>query len=338
MSRRSTVLLLSQLNVAKVLNVFALGASFCLSRILRRAYHAGAPMSISIEPTTSCNLRCPECPSGLRAFTRPTGMLTLPAFQKILQSQNKALAAITFYFQGEPFLNPELLTMVREASIRKIFTTTSTNGHYLHDQAARAIVESGLHRLIVSVDGTTQEVYSQYRIGGSLEKVLEGIRKVLKWKTETKSSFPEVILQFIVFKQNEHQIDEVLKLGNDLGVEEVRLKTAQVYDYEKGNQLIPENEKYARYLKTSQGSWKLKNRMSNHCWRMWQGCVFTWDGKVLPCCFDKDADNQLGSIEELSFKKIWKGKAYRNFRQAILSGRDQIEICKNCTEGGKVWI
>ena len=148
----------------------------------------GLPLAISIEPTTACNLACPECPSGLRAFTRPTGMLEKNFFTETIEELHNEMLYLIFYFQGEPYLNPAFLDMVSFAASKKIYTATSTNAHYLNDENARRTIESGLDRLIISIDGTTQEVYEQYRIGGQLEKVLEGTRNIVKWKKKLKSN------------------------------------------------------------------------------------------------------------------------------------------------------
>ena len=225
-------------NMAKVLG------SYYYSMLTKRPVHWGMPVSISFEPTTSCNLRCPECPSGLRSFTRPTGMLQQDFFKETIDSIHKELLYLIFYFQGEPYLNPEFLPMVAYASKKKIYTATSTNAHYLNDEMARKTVESGLDRLIISIDGTTQEVYQQYRIGGKLDKVLEGARNIVKWKKELKSATPFVIFQFLVVRPNEHQIEDVKKLGKEIGVDEVAFKTAQIYDYENGSNLIPTIDYY----------------------------------------------------------------------------------------------
>lgn len=321
----------------KVVNLIQLRTSFTLSRVLGKAIHWGMPMAVSIEPTTSCNLRCPECPSGLRAFSRPTGMLKLADFQHIIEPIKASLWAINFYFQGEPFLNKELLPMVRLAADAGIYTSTSTNAHYFDESRALETVQSGLHRLIISLDGTSQETYEQYRIGGNLEKVLEGTKRVIAAKRKLKSSSPHIIFQFLVVRPNEHQTQEALQLAKELGVDEVRFKTAQIYDYENGNDLIPHNDAYSRYRQKSDGKWVLKNKMSNHCWRMWQGCVFTWDGRVVPCCFDKDAHHPMGKVGNEDFNSVWKGLQYNNFRNAVLKGRSEIDICRNCSEGTKVW-
>lgn len=329
--------LMSTFTLRKVWNHLLLISSYFLSKSLGRPVHWGMPFSISIEPTTSCNLRCPECPSGLRSFTRPTGMLDEEHFTQVIDQVKPWLSYLTFYFQGEPYLNPKFLDMVKIASQKGIYTSTSTNAHYLKDDLARKTVESGLHRMIISIDGTTQETYESYRVGGHLDKVLEGARNMVKWKKELKSATPHLIFQFLVVGPNEHQISELYSLARDIGVDEVKLKTAQIYDFENGSSLIPKQEKYSRYALQKNGKYTIKNPLLNHCWTMWRSCVITWDGKVVPCCFDKDASHVLGTTKELNFKEIWSGKGYQNFRASVLKSRSEIDICTNCTEGMEVW-
>ena len=311
--------------------------SYYFSRLTGKPLLWGMPVALSVEPTTSCNLRCPECPSGLRSFTRPTGMLDKNFFRSFIGQVHKHTAYLTFYFQGEPFLNPDFLEMVKEAVGKKMYTSTSTNAHYLDEATARKVVESGMQRLIISIDGITQETYEQYRIGGKLEKVLDGTRNLVRWKKQLQSSTPHLIFQFLVVRHNEHEIESLLALARQTGVDEVRLKTAQVYDYEQGNPLIPHNENYSRYKLLPDGTYKLKNKLLNHCWKMWHSCVITWDGKIIPCCFDKDAKYVMGDLKERSFSEIWKSGAYDSFRASLLKGRNEIDICRNCTEGTKVW-
>jgi radical SAM protein with 4Fe4S-binding SPASM domain len=329
--------LFSKLTPSRTLNAAKIFSSYYYSRILRQPSHWGKPIAVSIEPTTSCNLRCPECPSGLRSFTRKTGMLEENFFRKMIDDLSDQLLYLIFYFQGEPYLNPEFLEMVKYASRKKIYTATSTNAHYLDDENARKTIESGLDRLIISIDGTTQEVYEQYRIGGNLKKVIDGTKNILKWRKELKSKTPLVVFQFLVVKPNEHQINDVVRLGKELGVDDVWFKTAQVYNFENGNDLIPSVEKYSRYTKAANGHWQIENSFLNHCWKMWHSCVITWDGKVVPCCFDKDARHQFGDLKEKSFNEIWNGEAYRRFRTSLLKSRMEIDICTNCSEGTTVW-
>ena len=329
--------LAGSLSLRKVWNFLQLLFSFHLSRWLGRPLHAGMPFSIAIEPTTSCNLRCPECPSGLRSFTRPTGMLEAGAFSSIISQLKPWLANLTFYFQGEPYLNPSFLDLVEVAMKNGIHTSTSTNAHYLKPETAERTVRSGLHRILISIDGASQETYEQYRIGGSLEKVLEGTRNLVKAKKDLGSSTPHIVFQFLVVKPNEQDIPAMEKLAAEMGVDELKIKTAQIYDFENGSELIPVQQQYSRYKKGADGKYQIKNKLLNQCWKMWHSAVITWDGKVLPCCFDKDGHYQLGNLMEEGFASVWKGKAYRNFRKSILRSRSEIDICSNCTEGTQVW-
>ncbi len=330
--------ILKHLSFFRIWNLFLLYYSFIISRISKKSIVWGKPFSVSIEPTTACNLSCPQCPSGLKSFKRATGKLDLKVNADLIKSVGKQLFYINYYFQGEPFLHPQFLDLVKEAKKNKIYTATSTNAHFINKKKAEEIVASGLDRLIISIDGTTQKTYQSYRVDGLLEKVIEGSKNLVAAKKELNSATPHLIFQFLVVKPNEHQVDEIFKLAKELNIDEVRLKSAQVYDYVHGNDLIPENEKYARYVKKADGTYKLKAETGNHCWRMWSSCVFTWDAKVVPCCFDKDATIQLGSAINEDFSAIWKSKKYTNFRQQILTGRNKIGICKNCSEGSKVWI
>ena len=264
-------------------------------------------------------------------------MLSDAVFNEVIDQLTNSLYYLTFYFQGEPYLNPGFLEMIKYASARRIYTATSTNAHFLDEENARKTIASGLDRLIISIDGTTQESYESYRVGGKLEKVIEGTKNILRIRKEMKSSTPHIIFQFLVVRPNEHQIPEVYALAKELGVDRVVLKTAQIYDYQKGSDLIPLANQYSRYKKNHDGSYSIKNRLLNHCWKMWHSCVITWDGKIVPCCFDKDAHHVMGDLNQHSFNEIWNGAAYQEFRKSLLRSRSEIEMCRNCTEGTKVW-
>ena len=149
---------IAKLTLRRLLNAAGLLASFYASRWTRRPLQWGLPMTVSIEPTTACNLRCPECPSGLRAFTRPVGNLRADFFRKTVDELAPDLLYLIFYFQGEPYINPAFLDMVSYAHHKKIYTITSTNGHFLDDYNARRTFESVLDRLSISFYGADQAI------------------------------------------------------------------------------------------------------------------------------------------------------------------------------------
>ena len=337
MNRSEIIALIKFFSLKKTFNFFKLYSSFIISKRTKSSRIYGFPMALSIEPTTACNLGCPECPSGLKQFTRKTGNLSTSLNKKIVDELSDNLTYINYYFQGEPYINPNFFDFVSYANSKKIFCATSTNGHFLNDDNCRKTIESGLKRLIISIDGNNQETYEVYRKNGRFDKVIEGTKNMVKWKKQLKSNYPHIIYQFLVVKTNEHLVDKMKSLASELGVDELRIKTAQFYNFKNGNKLIPENDKYSRYIKTANGQYKLKNKMSNYCWRMWSSAVISVNGGIVPCCFDKDAKHTLGDVKKNKFSEIWNSKSYNIFRNQIFSDRSQIDICKNCSEGTKVW-
>ena len=327
------------LTFTKLWNISKVLCSYFLSLLLRKSIVWGLPFYAHIENTNFCNLKCIECPTGMGILTRPQGNLSFENFKNHLNLLKNHLVYLVLYFQGEPFLNPELLKMVKYASENRVYTMVSTNGHFFTTEAkVTEIVKSGLGTLVVSLDGISQKSYEKYRKNGNIQKVLEGIKRLSKIKKELKSNFPKIYLQFLVMKHNEHEIKEVKKVGKKLGVDKVLFKTAQIYDFDTAEDILPENLKYRRYVNRN-GKYELKGKISNHCFKLWSDVLFTWDGLVLPCCFDKDAKFKMGDLEikNNKFKQIWRGEKYQKFRNRVLKYREEIPMCSNCTEGVKIF-
>src|SRR5690554_4227508 len=209
--------ILSKLTVRRVYNLFRLYSSYFSAKYFKKIQPKGLPFAASIEPTTACNLACPECPSGLKQFTRATGKLDLVQHEKMLDNLGSNLLYVNYYFQGEPFLHPQFLSLIKSASQRKFYTATSTNAHFIDAKKADEIVASGLDRMIISIDGLTQTTYEQYRKKGKLEKVIAGTEMMIAAKKKLKSKTPHLIFQFLVVRPNEHEVEDVFKLRKRLG-------------------------------------------------------------------------------------------------------------------------
>lgn len=318
-------------------NAVKISTSYFLSKLSNKTYVWGLPYSIAIEPTTACNLRCPHCPSGLKSFSRDTGKISVENFEKYVDDIHKTTAYLTLYFQGEPYLNPRFYDLVKYARKKRLFVATSTNAHFLDKKRAAKTIDSGINQLIISIDGLSQETYQKYRLEGHLDKVIEGTKNLVEAKRKAQNSQTHIIWQFIVFAHNEHEVNAVKKEARRIGVDEVRIKSAQIYDDGNSADWLPEDPKYRRYDVYGE-KLQLKASMTSHCKRLWTNPVVTWDGNVVPCCFDKDAEHQLGNLGDKTFKEIWNGKGYKDFRTKIKGGRKNIDICSNCSEGLKVWL
>ncbi len=320
----------------KILNASLLTASYIITVCTKRILVWGMPISVSVEPSNKCNLSCKECPVNKSLIAADTANMTFDLYKKIVDELSPYLINITMYFQGEPFTNSLIYRFISYASVKRIYSNISTNGHYLTKENIDKIFSSKLKLLIVSVDGTTQEVYEKYRVGGSLKTVLTGLQLLVEEKRIRKVKYPKIILQFLVTGENEHQIEEARNLSKQIGVDKIIFKTAQIYDFENGSPLIPKNESFSRYKKMPNGKYRIKSKLRNRCWRLWTNPVITASGDVLPCCFDKEAKYKMGNVNLLSFRDIWGSEKYKKFRKQVFINRQSIDICKNCTEGLKV--
>jgi radical SAM protein with 4Fe4S-binding SPASM domain len=317
------------LNTGKYINVFSSGFSYIIGRILKKPFVSGMPVALGIELTNSCNLNCPECASGSGLMKRKHGFMSESLFYKIISETGRYLYNINLYFQGEPMMHPEFFRLVEQA--RGTSITVSTNGHFLTDNNNSELAKSGIKKLIVSLDGMDSKTYSRYRVGGDFNKVISGLRGLSAEIERTKSSLkPEI--QFLVNSYNEKQIEVARKFAREVNYA-IKFKSMQVINPGDISQWMPKDERFRRYYKNHSGQYLIKKTHASSCFRLWTNPVITWDGKVLPCCFDKDADHIMGDLNESSFREIWQGERFRNFRQRVLSERDKIEICGNCTTG-----
>jgi radical SAM protein with 4Fe4S-binding SPASM domain len=312
----------------KTTNALATGFSFLISSLIGRPVISGMPATISFELTNHCNLKCPECASGSGLMRRERGFMEIKLYEKVISELQPYLYNINLYFQGEPMMHPGFFSFIRLSE--NIKTVVSTNGHFLTAENSERLAVSGLSKLIVSLDGMDQKVYSIYRRNGDLAKVIEGIRSVATARDRFNSAI-KLELQFLLSRYNEHQIAEVERFAKEVKAS-LKLKSMQVINSQEAAKWMPSDKRYMRYRRID-GNYSIKNSMPARCLRLWLNPVITWDGKVIPCCFDKDAELVMGDLNEESFRSIWNGRKYCEFREKIVTGRNKIDICRNCTSG-----
>jgi len=324
--------IISKLRLQRVVNYFKLCFSFTISKLTKNNHYFGRPAFLSIEPTNFCNLKCPECPTGNDNLNRPKGKMDFDTFKKIIDETYKDLIYLNLYFQGEPLMNDEIYKFIKYADDKNIITELSTNGHFIDEHSAEKIINSGLNNIIISLDGDNQSVYEKYRIGGDFEKVLSGIKVLSEKKKKLNKKFPIIKTQLLVFSHNEKRIKQTAIIAKETGADIFLVKTAQFYDLTFNNTLIPENNKYLRYILTPEGKYKPKSGKKHGCFKMWSSCVVTWDGKLVPCCYDKDAKNQLGNIKNEDLIKLWNSNEYNELRQKVIKSRSNLTLCADCNE------
>lgn len=320
----------SILTSGRMVNLLKVMAGYTHSRLFSSVTSWGNPYAVSIEPGTACNLRCPECPTGNGSLGRNGGIMPLLTFQRILEHLPNDVFHLNLYLQGEPLLHPQLKEMVALARERKMVTTISTNAQLMTPLLAEALVRSGLSHLIVSLDGLTQATYETYRVGGSLNKVMQAIEHIQQAKKQLGQKRPIVEVQFIVFAHNEHEVEGAKKLITHPGIDRVSIKTAQLYDTPSGIN-HPTQPRLSRYV-TIDGRRVMQGRHQNRCFKIWHSMVIAWNGTALPCCYDKNGDFPLGNVNHNEAREIWQSKKLTAFRHKVVSGKGLPDMCHNCPE------
>ena len=329
---------LKTLSIKRLANAVQVLISLGLSRILGKSINYGVPFILNIEPTVKCNLACPQCLTGSGKTRRNESFLDFALYNQIIDELGGKIWYLLLYNQGEPFLHQNFIGLIKKAKSKNIYVTTSTNGHFFSDEIfVKEFIKSGIDSVFISLDGADQQTYEKYRSHGNFSKVITGIKQLVQIRQELESRSPLIFIQFLVMKHNEHQIGEIKKLVNKLGVDRLLFKTVQVDSKAAAQRFLPKNNSYSRYP----GKTNNLNRAKqiNFCPRLWYSSVLLSDGRVVPCCFDKNGDYALGILNNsTTFKQIWKSNEYRKFRNKIIKKANNISICQNCSQNKKVFI
>jgi len=313
------------------INAILVGLSF----LIRTKRVFGYPVSLMIEPTNICNLRCRSCPIGLDKMTRTRGMMSFETFKKIIDECGDYLLKIYLWHFGEPLLNNNFYEFVKYAKSKKIpYIVTSTNGHFFNIENTEKLLDCGIDHIIVALDGASQETLSQYRVNANFQQVMDGLKRLIQQKNKLNVPKPFVELQFIIMSHNEHEIKKIKKIAEEIGVDKLSFKTHDVgvwdSDFEK------ESKKWVAKTIPNlflNNGYDLQSAKRNMCIWLWTSCVITQDGIVVPCCYDYDGEMNMGNLKDNSFREIWNGKNYQLFREKILLNRRNIPKCAICSEG-----
>lgn len=323
---------LSKLSGFKILNFFLLKFSYHYSILTGKYFHRGLPAFLSIEPSSVCQLKCVECPTGRGEIHRERKYFPYTDFQKIIAENAKSLLSVTLSFQGEPFLNPEIFKFIEFASGSGIYVQTYTNAHNLTEDYCKKIVDAGLNRIVISFDGADAHTYINYRQAGSFEVVVAGIKNLVKARSESSKNRLQIICQCLLTKETENQLEQIKTTALKLGADKCVFKTLMIHELESPVAGLPSEAKYSRYEKVDNKLYH-KSVLPNKCFRIWSGLVVASDGNIAPCCFDKQTKYAFGNLTTNNLLIIWKGEKLKNMRKSIFQNRKNIDICTNCTEG-----
>ena len=303
------------------------------------------PFRMVIDSGNICQLKCPLCPTGVDQPTREKSFMKFDGFKKIVDEAGSYLCEIDLYNWGEPFLNKDIFRMIEYAKKAGIKVSISSHLNTLREEWIHSIVRSKLDHLIVSLDGANQESYQKYRIGGNFDVVISNMKKLINLKREYRSKYPYLTWQYLVMRQNEHEIDKAKQMAAGIGVDDLDLRPMRcdmgmeplLNDKEKIESIkewLPREKKHSRYNYEA----KKKSNHLSKCLFLTTTMVINANGSVSPCCGVYDEKWDFGNVLEDGVFHVWNNKKYQQARKAVLEKdeSDKDLICSHCIKNGFV--
>jgi len=315
------------------------------------------PLHFQLEPATGCNLRCRMCQVPDYPPEKFKNM-PLEKFRHIFDQIDPIKVALSG--AGEPFLNPDLLGIIRYAAGRGASVLTTTN-FTLCTKKLEEIVDSGLSLIKISIDAARQDTYAKIRGRDFHERIVRDIRKLQRIKKEKQSKTPYMRLQFVLQADSISEIGEVVELAHELGANSLyfqpletllvaerkeELTAGVTFEDLKGRLAAARDRAEELRLGTNAGILvkslesyfqKYKKGIPDEppqrvCLLPWFSLYITVEGNVRPCCsFGEGETLVMGNLFEQSFEEIWNGERYRKFRQDALDKKLTYAVCRNCT-------
>jgi MoaA/NifB/PqqE/SkfB family radical SAM enzyme len=260
------------------------------------------PSYFVIETSSLCNFFCSICPHKFMPVDRK-GIMDLKLFKNILSQIKDYAKVIQLYWMGEPLLNENIFYKIKLCkNVTQAKVITSTNGSLLNDENIIRLLESGVDKIIVSMDAATNnDIYSNIRKGGNLKQLNKSVEKLIA-ENRKKNKKTEIFLQFIQLYENESQKEAFLNRWSKLDC-----MTSLSYLYSWCNQMPDLSEKSA-FLSPMIGTERVA------CSDLWFKACIRFDGEVSLCCFDWNNSVSLGSLENDNLRTIWNNKLINQIR------------------------
>ena len=281
-----------------------------------REYHDfDFPIHMDLETTSVCNFRCVMCPQSYDREGIDFGFMSLDLFKKVIdEGVQNGLCSVKFNWRGEPFLNPDIYEMIKYAKDKGIIETmTNTNGSLLTKENCKKIIEAGLDKIIISIEGATKETYEKIRILGNYDILTRNIENLIEMKEKLGSRKPYIRVQTVRMKETATEVDAFVEKWKDK------------VDYVSINEYSNRGESKDR----TAGIYMPVGRKP--CPQIWQRLMIAWNGDVMMCCSDWYKKNCLGNVNNTSAKEIWHGQKLESIRKLHLQSRlDLVAACKDC--------
>ncbi len=208
---------------------------------------------MQIESAIACNLDCVMCPwREIAENVENRGLMSQEIWQSI-RPHLPDIKSIDFTGGGEPLLQPKLAEWITEANAAGCETGFLSNGLLLKEERLQRILDAGLDWICISMDGADAGMYERIRIGSNFERVCENVANIAELRSDNR---PRTMINFVLMDMNFHQVEDIVRLAAQLGVDQLNFKQCDVIrgDSGKGHGLFGvEETKEIRRLKKSLG-------------------------------------------------------------------------------------
>ncbi|OEH86741.1 hypothetical protein BHU72_00240 [Desulfuribacillus stibiiarsenatis] len=298
------------------------------------------PLGICIEPTNVCNFKCKMCPVSFNDFYDINGgrnFIDFELYKKIIQDvlEMGRLNNLNLYGDGEPFLNKNLIEMIRYAKGKDVSNniTVTSNGYLLNEKLAEETVKSGLDYIRFSIYGFNDEEFKSItQTKNDSNVILNNIKRLRELRDEHNSNLHIYVKTILPQDQKNLEQDFIrtfTNIADEIGIEHPMNWNG--YDNRKLISNIDENCSTDETM--IQGYYKEKNKggYKKVCTTPFTSLNIKSNGDVVICIVDWNKGTKVGNIKESSLSEIWNGDTLREFRKMHLIGqKHENESCMNC--------
>ena len=288
--------------------------------------------TIRLDICTICNLHCPTCTMRQLNYGKlGAGYTDFKTFKSFIDKHKNRIKRIEISSAGEPFLNPDLIPILKYSYENNIEITcrNASNFNSLTDDKIKALVDYQVTDLSFACDGVRQENYEKYRRGGKVDKVFDAVRKIQAYKKEKGSIYPKLTWQYVIMESTEDDIEMANKLAKEF---EVPIYYKLTWDkcYVPKN---PEKIKELTGLDKLSRNEDTEYLTASKCRQLWSFPAINWNGQLMGCCFNREPFDinvfELGLDEALKREEYLKAKFYLSNRIE----NDKTTPCMSCQIG-----
>lgn len=286
------------------------------------------PFIIFIDPSDKCNFRCKFCPTGNVELMKNTkgrnfGIINFDLYKKIiddLKDFDNKIKVIRLYKDGEPLLNPNFPDMIKYAkdsgSVERVDTTT--NASLLTKDLSKKIINAGLDRINISIEGMNPKQYLDF--------------------SRVKLNFNKLVENIAFFYENRNQCEMIIKINGDIITENQKEEFYNIFgdiadgvNIESVMSCWPEFELDNINVNYDRGIYGNDIKEAIVCPYVFYSMSVNSSGVASACYLDWERKLIIGDTNKESIKVIWNSKAMNDLRKLFLmKQRKNHPICKDC--------